>query len=119
MRKLLLATVAALGVTTGYGAAYAQQADDSGQSTVSAFGGTATGPVQAPGTLVVRLNGRIYSQGGILNAGNADGTYNYNSATGKASEVPFIQAWRMPARRWRRPCCRRSSAPPRRPPRWA
>ena len=40
MRKLLLATVAALGVTTGYGAAYAQQADDLGQSTVSAFGGT-------------------------------------------------------------------------------
>jgi hypothetical protein len=91
MRKLLLATVAALGVTTGYGAAYAQQADDSGQSTVSAFGGTATGPVQAPGTLVVRLNGRVYSNGGILNAGNANGTYNLNPATGKASEVPFIQ----------------------------
>ena len=76
MRKLLLATVAALGVTTGYGAAYAQQADDSGQSTVSAFGGTATGPVQAPGTLVVRLNGRVYSNGGMLNAGDANGTYN-------------------------------------------
>src|SRR6185437_6477608 len=91
MRKLLLATVAALGVTTGYGAAYAQQADDSGQSTVSALGGTATGPVQAPGTLIVRLNGRVYSQGGILAAGDADGTYNYNVATGKASEVPFIQ----------------------------
>jgi hypothetical protein len=91
MRKLLLATVAALGVTTGYGAAYAQQADDSGQSTVSAFGGTATGPVQAPGTLVVRLNGRVYSQGGILSVGNSNGTYNYNPLTGTASEVPFVQ----------------------------
>ncbi len=93
MRKLLLATVAALGVTTGYGAAYAQQADDSGQSTVSAFGGTATGPVQAPGTLVVRLNGRVYSQGGILSVGNANGTYYYNPQTGTASEVPFVQGF--------------------------
>ncbi len=91
MRKLLLATVAALGVTTGYGAAYAQQADDSGQSTVSAFGGTATGPVQAPGTLVVRLNGRVYSQGGILSVGDANGSYNYNPFTGTASRTPFVQ----------------------------
>ena len=97
MRKLLLASVAALGLTGAYGVASAQQsadsapqADDSGQSTVSAFGGTTTGPIQAPGTLVVRLNGRVYSQGGILSAPNMDGTYYYNPQTGQSSEFPFV-----------------------------
>jgi hypothetical protein len=91
MRKLLLASVAAIGVAAGYGAANAQQADDAGQATVSAWGGAVTGQTQAPGTLVVRLNGRVYTQGGVIAPQNANGTYYYNSGTGTASAVPFFQ----------------------------
>lgn len=91
MRKLLLASVAALGLTGAYGVANAQLAEDAGQSTASAYGGAAIGPTQAPGSLVVRLNGRVYTTAGLLNAGNADGTYYYNSLSGTASRLPFVQ----------------------------
>ena len=92
MRKLLLTTAAALGLIAVQHGASAQQAPDAGQSTTSAFGGAVVSPTtQAPGTLIVRLNGRVYSQGGLLNVQSANGTYNYNPATGTASEVPFVQ----------------------------
>ena len=92
MRKLLLTTAAALGLIAVQNGASAQQAPDAGQSTTSAFGGAVVSPTtQAPGTLIVRLNGRVYSQVGILNAQDANGTYNYNPTTGTASRVPFVQ----------------------------
>ncbi len=90
MRKLLLTTVAALGVLSVYDGASAQPVDDAGQSTTSAYGGAVVGPTQAPGTLIVRLNGRVYSQGGLLDAHNANGTYYYRPDTATASELPFL-----------------------------
>lgn len=90
MRKLLLASVAALGLTGAYGAANAQQADDSGQATVSAQGGATTGLTQAPGTLVVRLNGRVFAQTGYWNVSNANNTTFFNPVTGQANVLPFV-----------------------------
>jgi len=98
MRKLLLTTAAAFGLIAVYNGANAQQgpdavpqSPDAGQSTTSAFGGAVVSPTtQAPGTLIVRLNGRVYTQGGILNVQNANGTYYYNPSTGASSEVPFV-----------------------------
>ncbi len=99
MRKLLLTTAATLGLIAVYNGANAQQgpdavpqAPDAGQSSISAFGGAVISPTtQAPGTLIVRLNGRVYAQGGLLNAQNANGTYYYNPTTGASSELPFVQ----------------------------
>ncbi len=91
MRKLLLTTIAVLGGLAVYNGASAQPVDDAGQSTTSAFGGAVVSPTtQAPGTLVVRLNGRVYSQGGYHAISNANGSIYYNGATGQASTLPFL-----------------------------
>jgi hypothetical protein len=90
MRKLLLASVATLGLAGAYGTAHAQQADDAGQATVSAFGGATSGLSQAPGTLVVRMNGRVYTETGYYSLGAVNNTIYYNPYTAQASEVPFL-----------------------------
>ncbi|MBV9654539.1 MAG: porin [Acetobacteraceae bacterium] len=80
MRKLLLASVAALGVTAALSdAGFAQSADDDS--------GQAAAP--APGTITVRLNGRFRAFGGIVNQGDANRPVFYNPATGGvATAVP-------------------------------
>lgn len=90
MRKLLLATVA-LGGFAVYNGVSAQPVDDAGQSTTSAMGGAVIGgTTQAPGTLVVRLNGRVYSQIGWQAISNANGSIYYNGATNQTSSLPFL-----------------------------
>ena len=66
MRKLLLATVAALGATMGMATyADAQIADNTdGQANIGA-------PLPAPGTVTVRLNGRFRFYAGIIDNGGA------------------------------------------------
>ena len=66
MRKLLLATAAALGATMGMATyANAQIADDTdGQANVGA-------PLPTPGTVTVRLNGRFRFYAGIIDNGAA------------------------------------------------
>ena len=86
MRKLLLATVAVLGVTTVLAdTGFAQSSsDDSGQ---------AAGP--APGTITVRLNGRIRVYGGVIADGDANGTVFTNTAPRRSCAEP--EPWQAPA----------------------
>jgi hypothetical protein len=75
MRTFLLATVAVLGFTTALvDTGYAQSSDDYGQ---------AAGP--APGTLTVRLNGRVRIFGGLVNDSDASRAVFYNPTTGAAA----------------------------------
>ncbi len=78
MRKLLLATVAVLGVTTVLAdTGFAQSSSDNS--------GQAAGP--APGTITVRLNGRIRVFGGVI----ADGDVNQQVFTNTApTTVPAV-----------------------------
>lgn len=84
MRKLLLASVAALGVTAAMAdPGLAQYADDDSGQAVS----------PAPGTITVRLNGRFRAFGGIVADGDANRALFFNPTTGAAlSPVPFTGA---------------------------
>ena len=76
MRKLLLATVAALGVSAGMAdTGFAQSSDDFGQAS------------PAPGTITVRLNGRVRVFGGVIGDSDANQRVFYNPATGSAAEA--------------------------------
>src|SRR5690349_2950207 len=76
MRKLLLATVAVLGVSAGLAdTGFAQSADDSSQ-----------GEAPVPGTIVVRLNGRVRVFGAIIADADANRSVFYNPSTGAAQE---------------------------------
>lgn len=73
MRKLLLASVAALGVTAVMSdPGFAQYADDDSGQAVS----------PAPGTITVRLNGRFRAFGGIVADGDANRALFVNPTTG-------------------------------------
>jgi hypothetical protein len=80
MRKLLLASVAALGVAAVMSdAGFAQSADDES--------GQASSP--APGTITVRLNGRFRAYDGLVNDGDANRPLFVNTATGgTATAIP-------------------------------
>ncbi len=80
MRKLLLASVAALGVSAALSdVGFAQSADDDL--------GQAASP--APGTITVRLNGRFRAFGGLVDDSDANRTLFYNPTTGaSAAAIP-------------------------------
>ncbi len=84
MRKLLLASATALGLTA------AAQGGAHAQATVGVDGAVSSPVTQAPGTIVVRLNGRVYSQAGLWNIGDANGSVYLDATNGKASALPFL-----------------------------
>jgi hypothetical protein len=87
MRKLLLASVAMLGVAgladrpalAQLSVDYSGQAPDAGQS-------------PAPGTITVRLNGRFQFFAGYSGQSYLNDSYYYDAATGTARTVPFVVA---------------------------
>jgi len=78
MRKLLLASVAAMGASLG-----AAQA-----ATTPPFDPAVT-PTPDPGTITVRLNGKLSFFAGAYGVGDFNGSYYYDVATGITKSTPF------------------------------
>jgi predicted porin len=87
MRKLLLASVALLGISSAIDpAAYAQMSVQYGDGTGDDSGQGAP----APGTITVRLNGRFQFFAGGYGNSDMNDSYYYDVQTGLASYSPFV-----------------------------